>query len=260
MRKIKIIQGDCMEVMAQYPDKYFDLAVVDPPYGIGEDSRKTKGRVLKKDGTFIYKTDKRNGRQIVIAPKKYSGGLYDNQIMGPSYFEELIRVSKNQIVWGENNYPHHLGRGRIFWNKCVSGDFSDGEIAFCSYHESIRIVTYMWSGYKQGESIENGSKMQGNNKLWENRIHPNQKPIKLYDWIYQKYLPEGGKVLDTHGGSMSNVISWIKAGNIDGVCTEIDADYFKDAKKRIQAHLAQQDMFREPIDIKYVQPELIISK
>ena len=229
--------------MARYPDKWFDLALVDPPYGIGEDSRKTKGRTTRKDGTFIYKVDKRNGRQIVIKPKDYKGGLYDDNIPPPEYFHELIRVSKHQIVWGENNFPHHLGRGRIFWNKCVSGDFSDGEIAFCSFHESIRMFTYMWSGYKQGESIENGGKMQGNNKLWENRIHPNHKPTKLYDWIYKNYLPQGGKVIDTHLGSGSNRIAANKAGNIDFTGFELDKDYYEAQEKRWKTFISQTRLF-----------------
>lgn len=225
MRKIEIIQGDCMEVMAQYPDKYFDLAVVDPPYGIG--------------------VNHNMGRRKGDKPSKYKPAVWDSESPKKEYFNELIRVSKNQIIWGANHFISEMPYNSacwVMWDKGFSEDlsFAQYELAWTSLNGTCK---------KFDKPVNIGE-----------RIHPTQKPVPLYDWIYQKYLPEGGKVLDTHGGSMSNVISWIKAGNIDGVCTEIDADYFNDAKNRIQAHLAQQDMFRELIDIKFVQPELIISK
>lgn len=227
MRKIEIIQGDCMEVMAQYPDKYFDLAVVDPPYGIG-----------------IMKT--KNGNLGIR--KEIKGSIDDNHKWdfyspGYKYFKLLQKVSKNQIIWGGNYFIDYLHKTNCFivWDK-NNGEsyYADCELAWTSFGTATRKFKY--ASQKQG------------------RIHICQKPVALYDWIYQKYLPKGGKVLDTHGGSMSNVISWIKAGNIDGVCTEKDVYHFNDAKKRIQVYLAQQDMFREPIDVKFVQPELIISK
>ena len=242
--KIELLNCDCMSFMAGVPDKFFDLAIVDPPYGIKEDGRKSIGRVLKKDGSVIYKTDKRNGRQILIAPKTYKGGQYDNEIPSHEYFTELLRVSKDQIIWGENYYPHHFGTGRIFWDKCVSGDFSDGEIAFCSKHNSVRKFIYMWSGFKQGESITNGSKMQGNNNLREKRIHPNHKPKALYRWLLKNYAKEGDKILDTHGGSMSSAIACHRMG-FDLTLCELDKDYYEAGVKRFKEQTIQQSLFKQ---------------
>jgi site-specific DNA-methyltransferase (adenine-specific) len=218
MSTIKVILGDCMEIMAQYEPKHFDLAVVDPPYGIGEDGGKCRTRGSKKTNGINKGWDS-------YRPSKF-------------YFLELLRVSKNQIIWGGNYFADVLSPSRcwIYWQKDLGGDFADGELAWTSFDSVLKQYK------KRSETF--------------NRIHPTQKPVALYDWIYQKYLPEGGKVLDTHGGSMSNVISWIKAGNIDGVCTEIDPDYFHDAKKRIQNFLAQQDMFRNPVTVEFIENKM----
>lgn len=219
MSTIKVILGDCMEIMAQYEPKHFDLAVVDPPYGIGEDGGKCRTRGSKKTNGINKGWDSDR-------PSKF-------------YFLELLRVSKNQIIWGGNYFADVLSPSRcwIYWQKDLGGDFADGELAWTSFDSVLKQYK------KRSETF--------------NRIHPTQKPVALYDWIYQKYLPEGGKVLDTHGGSMSNVISWIKAGNIDGVCTEIDPDYFHDAKKRIQNFLAQQDMFRNPVTVEFIETKCL---
>lgn len=229
----EVFNEKCEDGMKRYPDNFFDLAIVDPPYGIGEDGRKTKGRAVRKDGSFINKIDKRNGRKIVIKPKSYCNSRYDSFVPEEDYFNELFRVSKNQIIWGVNNFPYHFGAGRIFWNKCVSGDFSDGEIAYCSLFDSVRMFTYMWSGFKQGESIINGSKMQGNNTLWEHRIHPNHKPIKLYTWTLMQYAKYGDKIIDTHLGSQSHRIAAYKLG-FDFWGWEIDKDYFDEGNERFK--------------------------
>lgn len=234
---------DCMELMANLKDKSVDLAIVDPPYGIGEDGRHTRGRVLRKDNTEIYKIDKRSGRRVLIAPTEYSGGRYDDNIPDESYFKELFRVSKNQIIWGENYFPYHFGNGRIFWDKCVSGDFSDGEIAYCSLFESTRKITYMWSGFKQAESLSNGSKMQGNKKLNEKRIHPNHKPVKLYEWLLSNYAKPNDLILDTHCGSASSLIACENLG-FKYIASELDKDYYSQSLQRLEAHLSQGKLFQ----------------
>lgn len=224
MSTIKVILGDCMEVMVQYEPKYFDLAVVDPPYGIGEANEK---RMLSRHHSQV----------------KYAGKDWDKEAPFPEYFDLLNMKCKNYIIWGANhfidNIPFNVSTPCwIVWDKDRYGDFADGEMAITNFKTALRIFKHTWDGFRK--------------QTPEDRIHPTQKPVALYDWIYAKYLPEGGKVLDTHGGSMSNVISWIKAGNIDGVCTEIDPDYFHDAKKRIQVFLAQQDMFRNPVTVEFI--------
>lgn len=217
MSTIKVILGDCMEIMAQYEPKYFDLAVVDPPYGIGVNSMNMGGR-----------------KTVTPDKRKWDDFPPDLQ-----YFQELERVSKYLIIFGGNYFNLPPSKSFIIWDKgetMYGRDFAECEFAWVSHDKPAKIVKI------------------NPNQL--DRIHPTQKPVALYDWIYQKYLPEGGKVLDTHGGSMSNVISWIKAGNIDGVCTEIDPDYFHDAKKRIQNFLAQQDMFRNPVTVEFIENKM----
>lgn len=223
MSTIKVILGDCKEVMYQYEPKHFDLAVVDPPYGIGLMKTKSGNLGIRKEikGSF---------------DEKHKWDFFKPNV---NYFNELRRVSINQIIWGGNYFIDHLKSTKCFvvWDK-KNGEsyYSDCELAWTSYETATR--KFVYASQKQG------------------RIHITQKPVALYDWIYAKYLPNGGKVLDTHGGSMSNVISWIKAGNIDGVCTEIDPDYFHDAKKRIQNFLAQQDMFRNTVTVKFIENKM----
>ena len=221
MRHIKVILGDCMEVMKQYPEKYFDLAVVDPPYNISSQQKRGVGSRIDKSGKM---------------------NNWNNLPPNIEYFDNLFNVSSEQIIWGANNYEG-LPRTEYFaiWDKKQTVDnFASAEYAWVSMGIGKPAKIFEYGIHKHNSDID--------------RIHPTQKPVALYDWIYKNYLPEGGKVLDTHGGSMSNVISWIKAGNIDGVCVEIDADYFKDAKKRIQNFLAQQDMFRNPVTVEFIEP------
>lgn len=214
---------DCMVGMAEYPDKYFDLAVVDPPYGI------------KADRAFVRKTpaiDPRNGRPIITKPKKI--GNWDNERPSNTYFQELFRVSKNQIIWGGNYFADLLPAKScwIVWDK-VNGksDQADCELAWTSFNSAVRQIEYMWC-IAQGKSISEGRIAQGNNKLWEKKLHPTQKPVILYDWIYSTYFKNGGKVIDTHLGSGSNRIAAEKAGNIDFVGFELDKDYFEAQEKR----------------------------
>ena len=215
--------ADCMEIMAIYPDNHFDLAVVDPPYGI------------KADRSFVRKTpaiDKRNGRIIKTSGRKV--GNWDNERPCIEYLTEIQRISKNQIIWGGNYFADLLPAKScwLVWDK-VNGttDQADCELAWTSFNTAVRQLEFMWNGMLQGGN-NNGKTSEGSIKNKESRIHPTQKPIKLYDWIYKNYLPNGGNVIDTHLGSGSNRIAADKAGNINFVGVELDKDYFDAQEKR----------------------------
>lgn len=194
---------DNMEYMAQFPDGYFDLAVVDPPYGIGA-SGLTYGK-----------------RKIKHSKKNWD--IVPNDI----YFEELFRVSKNQIIWGGNYFNLPLTNGWLIWDKLKGKEttFSDGEMAWTNFLNLLNICKVRYDGFiGMDEDI---------------RFHPTQKPIKLYDRIYAKYLPEGGKVIDTHLGSGSNRIAADKAGNIDFYSCELDPEYHAAQEKRFRNYKSQ---------------------
>ena len=213
---------DCMEYMKTIPDKAFDLAVVDPPYFSGPEKRGFYGCKISKIGVY---------REYRISPK------WD--IPGPEYFAELIRISKKYIVWGCNYFNTVFSPGRIVWDKCNGeSSFSDCEIAATNCHESVRLFRFMWNGMMQGKSISEGHIMQGNKSLNEVRIHPTQKPIVLYDWIFSKYAKPGDKILDTHLGSGSSRIAAYNAG-LDFVGCEIDPYYFEAQEKRFESNAAQ---------------------
>jgi len=215
---------DCMEAMRAMPDGAFDLAVVDPPYYSGPNKRK------------FYGSKKSVGPRVI----------YDSidvwEPPGPEYFTELFRVSKQQIVWGCNYYAYPFGPGRIIWDKCNgASSFSDCEIAYCSTHDSVRLFRYMWNGMCQGVP-GNGTKMQGNKKLNERRIHPTQKPVALYSWIFANYAKPGDRILDTHLGSGSSRIAAYDA-RLDFVGYEIDKHYFEKQEERFAAYTAQCRLF-----------------
>jgi site-specific DNA-methyltransferase (adenine-specific) len=215
----KVYLMDCLEGMRNTPDKYFDLAVVDPPYGIGEDGLKNHSR-----------------NQLAQATK-YTPKNWDRKAPDKEYFDELMRVSKNQIVWGANHFISKLPYDSscwIVWDKDNSGDFADCEIAWTSFDTAVRKFTWRWNGM-----------LQQNMKDKEHRIHPTQKPIALYDWIFSKYATKGMKILDTHAGSMSSVISALK-NDMQITAYEIDSDYFNAGKQRIEAYLQQGNMFQQP--------------
>ena len=196
----QVFNIDCMEGMKQYPDKYFDLAVVDPPYGIGISGNPVRKMHIKKE--------------------------WDSSIPESEYFTELKRISENQIIWGGNYFNLSASQGFLIWDKKQPHDFS---LAMCEY---------AWS------SIQKPAKIFSYSVLTErNKIHPTQKPVALYDWIYKNYLPEGGKVIDTHLGSGSNRIAADKAGNIDFTAYELDKDYFEAQEKRWSNYKAQLKMF-----------------
>jgi site-specific DNA-methyltransferase (adenine-specific) len=213
----KFYHMDCMEGMKQYPDKFFDLAIVDPPYGIGADENQNKlgGKkgFTKNAGTY----------------KKYHETEWDRQPPNKEYFEELERVSKNQIVWGGNYFFELRLSGIVIWNKGGSGSFKEGELA------KTNIKTFKIFNYSRSDAYINDIDV---------KIHPTQKPVALYEWLLKNYAKQGDKILDTHVGSASSLIACYNLG-FDYVGFELDEDYYKAACKRIEARKSQMDIFND---------------
>ena len=210
-QKISIVQNrDCMEAMAEFPDKFFELAIVDPPYGIGYDgANQTSGSHGGRKG-HVFKG-------------------WDQFIPCENYFNELFRVSKNQIIWGANYFTSFLpgSMGWIIWRK-DRGDFSssDAELAFSSFDRALR-------EYTKNPLVlvrEGGT------------IHPTQKPIALYKWLLQNYAKPGDKILDTHLGSGSSRIAAYDMG-FDFWGYELDSDYFEAMEKRFKTHISKPTLF-----------------
>lgn len=225
---------DCMDGMKEFPDKYFDLAIVDPEYGRKEHGGRNRSGYVKQ----------KNGNKIFVKDGEYIKRDWDNKPAGKEYFDELLRVSKHQIIWGVNYFDYPFVGGRIIWDKCNDGsDQSDAEIAYCSFNNRVDIFRYMWRGMFQGKSIAEGTVQQGNKKLNEKRIHPTQKPVNLYRWILQKYnIPRDWKILDTHVGSASSLIAYEEA-RLQYVAFEIDEYYYKISKDRLSRETAQMNLF-----------------
>jgi len=221
---------DCMEAMRAMPDGAFDLAVVDPVYGD-----------VPKGG---YITGKSQGG---VGPHPQHGAqLWEQQKTGQEYFTELFRVSKNQIIFGGNYFMREIARdsqGWIVWDKCHPEGikFADAELAWTSFDCATRIFRFLWNGMLQG-THGNGTKAQGDKRKNEKRIHPTQKPVALYTWIFSRYAKPGDKILDTHLGSGSSRIAAHDLG-LDFVGYEIDPDYFAAQEKRFEAHAAQLTLF-----------------
>jgi len=190
---------DNMEYMPEFPDKFFDLAVVDPEFGIGIG----------------------NSRRLII-DKGLKSKKWDDKPIDLIYFNELFRVSKHQIIWGGNYYPLPANKHCIIWDKKQPEGMSFG------------MFDYAWTSFDGSNKIFRKSVQDEKDK-----IHPTQKPVALYDWIYAKYLPQGGKVLDTHLGSGSNRIAADKAGNIDFYSCENDPDHYADQEKRWRQYKSQ---------------------
>lgn len=218
----KLYNLDCMEGMKEIPDKYFDLAIVDPPYFNGPNKRQYYGRRINK--LSIKRTD-------------YSE-IKGWEVPNEQYFKELLRVSKNQIIWGINYYDIYLGPGRIIWDK-VNGEssYSDCEIAYCSTHDSTRLFRYMWNGMNQGKSISQGHKSKN-----EKRIHQTQKPVNLYKWTLMNYAKQGDKIIDTHVGSASSLVACHEMG-FDFLGFELDKNMHELASKRLEEVMNQISMF-----------------
>ena len=214
---IELLNIDCMEYMASLPDKAFDLAIVDPQYGIGE----------------CGATNKSRGKLAVAKDYKPFHGN-DVEPMPVEYFIELQRISRNQIIWGANHYFDRIAKASscwIVWDKLTgNSDFADCELAYTSFKTTVRKFTFRWSGMLQGDM-----------KKKEIRIHPTQKPVKLYQWLLTNYAKEGDKILDTHLGSGSSAIA-AHYGGFDFVGCEIDEDYYNAATARFEAETAQLDL------------------
>ena len=216
---LSLFHADCMEIMKQYPDKYFDLAIVDPPYGI-DINNQSQG----KGGGVARKIDYTKKNQDKSAPEII-------------YFNELRRVSKNQIVWGANHFISRLPFDSscwIVWDKDNGEtDFADCELAWTSFKTAVRRFKWTWAGMRQQ-----------NMKNKEERIHPTQKPIALYEWILQNYASEGNLILDTHFGSGSIALAIYKVNRLDKMnlhltACEIDKEYIDKAIKRISESIKQ---------------------
>jgi site-specific DNA-methyltransferase (adenine-specific) len=208
---IKITNEDNMELMARYPDNYFDLAIVDPPYGIGIDGQKKS----------INKNPKHNR-------KEHAQKNWDNAIPTKEYFNELKRVSKNQIIWGANYFTEYLKptKAWIFWYKGQRDlTMSDGEMAWTSF-----------------DTVTRQFELNRASLIAQNTFHPTEKPYKLYKWLLDKYAKPEDKILDTHLGSGSIAIACHDYG-FDLTACELDKEYFDKAMQRINNHVAQQKLF-----------------
>lgn len=215
---INLYNIDCMEFMKDVPDNYYDLAIVDPPYGIGESSNDNKSR-------------SKLGKS-----KDYGNKNWDDNAPDKEYFTELKRVSKNVIIWGANHFIKNIPNANsscwIVWNKeNGENDFADCELAYCSFKSAVRKIDLRWHGMLQHDM-----------KNKEIRIHPTQKPVALYKWLLKNYAKEGDKILDTHGGSMSIAIACHDMKFDLDLC-ELDKDYFEAGKKRYENHIKQLNLF-----------------
>jgi len=227
-----------MELMSRYPDKYFDLAVVDPPYGIGV----SKMAYLQENRTTVLQ---KNGTRLRPRKTIYKKSEWDCNVPDESYFSKLFRVSKNQIIWGIEYYEiPNISNGRIRWDKLVPENlsFKKYELAYCSLMEHEEVFTFLYSGFNVGKRLASPTTPERSMKKIERRIHPTQKPIALYKWILDRYAKPGDKILDTHLGSMSIAIA---CHDYDFELTgcELDSDYYKDGIKRVRNHIAQGRLF-----------------
>jgi site-specific DNA-methyltransferase (adenine-specific) len=222
-----------MDLMRDTPDGFYDLAIVDPPYGIG------MGGGLQTSP--IGMATQKHGRKMVVARVRYAKKEWDNEPPPPEYFAELRRVSKNQIVWGVNHFIDKLpipSPAWIVWDKVNQGtNQSDAELAWTSFKCAARKFDFMWSGMCQG-SQGNGRVMEGNKSKNEKRIHPTQKPVALYRWLLANYAKPGQRILDTHLGSGSIAIACHYFG-AHLTATEIDPDYYAAACQRIKRETQQ---------------------
>jgi len=221
------LNADCMNRktgLPSYPDNYFDLAIVDPPYGIGETAIRSKQRVPK---TQSKKWANRK------APDYVGGNDWDNEPPTQDYFEQLVRVSKNQIIWGANHFGMMPpSSGWVVWYKKridEVNDFSDAELAYTSFNKGCRLFHLPWIGF-------------GAINAGEKRMHPTQKPSALYRWLLSNYARHGMRLLDTHVGSASSLVVFEEMG-FDYVAFETDKDYYRDSTARLEKFRRQGSLF-----------------
>ena len=208
---------DCMEYMKTLPDKSFDLVIADPPYGIKEDGLKN------------------HSRSKLAKAQEYTPKDWDKQAMPKEFFDELIRVSKNQIIWGANHFISQIPYDSpcwIVWDKDNgNNDFADCELAWTSFKTAVRRFKYRWAGM-----------LQENMKNKERRIHPTQKPVDLYGWLLLNYAPQGGVIFDPMMGSQSSRIAAHRLG-FDYVGCELDKEYFDKGNERFKQETSQMSLF-----------------
>ena len=217
---IELLNIDCMKYMETQPDNAFDLAIVDPPYGIKDYN--PNGRIV----------DKRNGKKWIASIEKYGAIKWNNSIPTKEYFEELKRVSKNHIIFGFQFYKKYL------WDELTgvivhdfvdhSFNMSHADVAITNLQKRVTVFEYLWSGFKK----------EYNNKLDKQRIHPAEKPNSLYKWLLQNYAKPGQRILDTHLGSGSSAIAAHYFG-CDFVGCEIDKEYYDAMMKRFKRETSQ---------------------
>jgi len=220
---LRVENADCMDIMKEYPDAYFDLAVVDPPYGINQGKKTTIGKRAK-------------GRIIT----KYIKSNYDNAIPDKKYFEELFRISKNQIIWGGNYFIEYLKNTPcvLFWSKQYIPELfsmADCEMAWTSFKSSSKMVRVKIEHNCVSNNPEKAKKYA--------KINQCQKPVALYEWIYKNYAKPEFKVFDSHGGSFSSLIAADNYGLSEFVICEINKDYFNDAMNRYRQFKRQLKLF-----------------
>ena len=205
--KTRSFNMDCLEFMQLVPDKFYDLAIVDPPYGIGMDG----GNVGYKGNNNLEKKN------------------WDNEIPKKRYFDELFRVSKNQIIWGGNYFGLPATRCFLVWDKgegFYNRTYAECELAWTSFNKNTCKLKHDPLAYGD----------------YKGKIHPTQKPVKLYEWLIMNYAKEGDKILDTHGGSQSSRIACFNLGfELDII--ELDKDYFDAGNKRFDQHKKQLTLF-----------------
>lgn len=219
--KIKYHYTDNMDFMRNIPNKYFDLVIADPPQGKKEHGGTCRSKYVKQ----------KNGSKIFVHDGGYTKKNWDNKPADNKYFNEIIRISKHQIIWGEQYFNRYFGKGRIVWDK-VNGnnDQYDCELAYCSLNDRTTLFRYMWHGMMQGKSIKQGHIMQGNKKLNEKRRHPTHKPSNLYKWIFTHYgIPKDWKIFDPNLGSGSIGVAAYELGYNLEAC-ENDKEQFEIAQ------------------------------
>jgi len=237
----EVYNEDCMIGMARYPDKYFELGLIDPPYGIDVANL----AYTQKQNRVV--TDKRNGKISKNTVRKlgYKHGDWDKEIPSAEYFKELFRITENQIIFGIEYFDLlTIGNGRIKWNKLVPEgmSFKKYEMAYCSLIDDTYEFDLLWAGMQQAKSFLEPTVHQANKQLNEKRIHPCHKPIMLYKHLLVKFAKEGDKILDTHLGSGSSRIAcW--DGGFDFTGFELDKEYFEAQEKRFKIHCMQQKLF-----------------